>query len=386
MTRRPFSLTSRYADSAGSAGRQGPRKGRPPRWTQSQHALTDTIRVVGTGVRHSSQVVRLSCISNVQHMPNPTVTVVIPAYRVADVIAEALESVFAQTFRDFGVVLINDGCPDTINLEKALEPYLGRITYIKQVNQGQAAARNAGIRATESPFVAFLDGDDVWEPEYLEAHLDALQKDERLDVVYPNAVYFGDSPLAGRLFMDVLPSEGEVTVLSLITGKCHVFIGATVRRGAIERAGGFDPDPAVRSVEDMDLWLRLAAGGARFAYHRRPLVRYRQRSGSQSDDRTRILRALICVLRKLSASSSSDELKQQIDREVEKLAAHIKAFEGKSALYRGEFKTARSLLGEANKVLRQRRIGVACFLLRVTPGVLHSYIHRRHATERSFLL
>ena len=310
---------------------------------------------------------------------------VIPAYKVTDVIADALESVFAQTFRDFGVVLINDGCPDTINLEKALLPYLGRITYIKQVNQGQAAARNAGIRATQSHFVAFLDGDDVWEPEYLEVHLDALRRDERLDVIYPNAVYFGDSPWAGRLFMDMLPSEGEVTVSSLITRKCHVFISATVRRRAIEQAGGFDPDPAIRSAEDMDLWLRLAVGGARFAYHRRPLVRYRQRSGSQSDDLVRILRALTCVLRKLYAFSPSDELKPQIDREVETLAAQIKALEGKSALYRGEFKAALSLLGEANKVLRQKRLGVACFLLRVAPRFLHAHIHRRHATERSFL-
>src|SRR5262249_33833638 len=77
---------------------------------------------------------------------NPMVSVIIPAYNAAPFITETLASVFAQTFKHFEVILINDGSPDTEDLEQAIRPYQDRIVYLKQVNLGPSAARNAGIR------------------------------------------------------------------------------------------------------------------------------------------------------------------------------------------------------------------------------------------------
>ena len=77
----------------------------------------------------------------------PAVSVIIPAYNVTAFIADALNSLRAQTFRDFETIVVNDGCPDSDNLERVLEPYRGEIVYIRQENQGVAAARNTALRA-----------------------------------------------------------------------------------------------------------------------------------------------------------------------------------------------------------------------------------------------
>src|ERR1041384_7742090 len=95
-------------------------------------------------------------------MPAPKVSIIIPVYNVAGYIVETLESVLAQTFRDFEILIINDGSPDTEKFEQAIAPYFGKIIYLKQPNSGAATARNTGIKAAQGKILAFLDGDDIW--------------------------------------------------------------------------------------------------------------------------------------------------------------------------------------------------------------------------------
>src|SRR5262245_48281148 len=97
----------------------------------------------------------------------PAVSVVIPAYNCADFIAETLDSVFSQTFDNYEVIVINDGSPDTESLERVLAPFQDRIVYLKQDNQGPSGARNSAIRHARSAYVAMLDSDDIWLPDYL---------------------------------------------------------------------------------------------------------------------------------------------------------------------------------------------------------------------------
>src|SRR6266581_343390 len=189
----------------------------------------------------------------------PTVSVIMPAYNVAGFIGMALESVFAQTFTDFEVIVVNDGSPDTERLERELEPHRGRILYIKQENGGVSAARNAGIRAARGTFVAHLDPDDLWEPDYLAEQLAALAHDPSIDALYPDALIFGDAPEAGCRFMDWCPSDGEVTIESLFKSRCHVMYSITARRETLLRIGLFDED--LRCAEDFDLWLRVLKSG-----------------------------------------------------------------------------------------------------------------------------
>src|SRR6185436_15700253 len=98
----------------------------------------------------------------------PAVSIVIPAYNCAAYLDHTLRSIWAQTFRDYEVIVVNDGSPDTEALEAVLRPYRDRVVYLRQENRGASAARNTGIRASQAPLVAFLDADDAWEPEYLE--------------------------------------------------------------------------------------------------------------------------------------------------------------------------------------------------------------------------
>src|ERR1035438_221584 len=96
----------------------------------------------------------------------PLVSVIIPAYRAAASIAATLESVLAQTFRDYEIIVVNDGSPDSEAVETALEPYRARIVYLRQQNQGPGGARNTGILTARGKYIALLDADDVWYPEH----------------------------------------------------------------------------------------------------------------------------------------------------------------------------------------------------------------------------
>ena len=98
---------------------------------------------------------------------SPLVSVIVPAYRAAPYIAETIDSILAQTFCGYEIIVVNNGSPDTEDLERALHPYRGRIESIVQENRGQAGGRNTGIRHSRGEFVAFLDQDDQWEPQFL---------------------------------------------------------------------------------------------------------------------------------------------------------------------------------------------------------------------------
>src|SRR6516164_2277583 len=113
----------------------------------------------------------------------PAVSIIIPCYNVSDYIREALESVRAQTFRDFETIIVNDGCPDSTNLERILESYRSEIVYIRQENRGIAAARNAAIGVARAPLIALLDGDDAWDPHYLETQIELFRANPDADVV-----------------------------------------------------------------------------------------------------------------------------------------------------------------------------------------------------------
>jgi glycosyltransferase involved in cell wall biosynthesis len=307
-----------------------------------------------------------------------------PAFRVTEYIAEALDSVLAQTFPDYEIIVVNDGCPDTVNLERVLQPYFGRIVYLKQENGGLASARNAGIRASRAPLLALLDPDDIWEPDNLEVQVGIMRNEPSIDVLYPNAVFFGDTPLAGRQFMAVCPSEGDVTFLRLLRGECEVFGNVMARREAIIRAGMYDP--SLRSVEDYDLWLRITKQGGRIAYHRKPLQRYRMRQGNLSADSVWMHQNVLTVLNKVGVTMelTSEELDSL--NEATRLRRALLDLElGRRAFFAGDTDAAYAHLDTANRYLRRKKLAVILVLLRHAPSLLHriSLFRERHASPFS---
>ena len=225
----------------------------------------------------------------------PLGSIVIPAYQAARWIAETLDSVLAQTFHDYEIIVVNDGSPDTVDLERVLEPYRDRIVYLCQENRGAAGARNTAIRAARGRYIAPLDADDLWEPEFLAEQVAILEADPLLDLVYAGALVFGDVPESGRTQMAL--SVGEVTFARLVLEEFTVVHCATVaRREALVRVGLFDE--LFRRSENFELWLRLAKLGGRIGYQRRVLSRYRRlrHAGSLSSDAERMGESVLRVL------------------------------------------------------------------------------------------
>ena len=313
-------------------------------------------------------------------MPGPAVSIVIPAYNSAPFIADTLRSVFAQTFTDYEVLVVNDGSPDTPALERAIAPYRDRITYLVQRNSGPSGARNLAIRQARGDFVALLDSDDEWLPDYLEEQIRRMRDEPSIVLLYSDGVIVG-GPLDGRRLMEVTPSHPEVTVERLIVEECTVLTSCTVaRRQALIDAGLF-PERFRRS-EDAHLWLRVALRGGRIAWHATPLVRHRRREGSLSNDTAAMVRAYIDVLADLDPLPFTAGQRALIRRQVARRRALVALEEGRQLFIAGRYPEAAEALGRARAheptLPRQVRFGLLEMGLRVAPRLLH----RAYATMR----
>lgn len=307
----------------------------------------------------------------------PYVSVIIPAYNVAPYIGAALASVFAQTFEDFEVFVVNDGSPDTPALERALESYRARINYLRQENRGPGAARNVAVRAARGRFVAFLDADDTWHSDYLAEQARALRADPSLDLIYADAELFGDSPLAGKTFMQTHPSAGEVTVESLIDLRTVPITSCVVaRRRALLAAGLFDE--RFFYAEDFHLWTRLAHAGHRLTYQRRVLARHRVHAESLTADKVRHIEVQLAVYRDLAETLALSTLERGVlERQTKRAAAQLALWRGKRELVEGRFGEAARSLTLANGYYRSAKLRAALLALRVAPRLLRRVYNNR---------
>jgi glycosyltransferase involved in cell wall biosynthesis len=200
--------------------------------------------------------------------------VLLPTLDRRELVVRAVKSVIAQTRQDFELLIVDGGSTD--GTREALEPLIDeRIRFVTIPGIGVSAARNAALRRTSAPFVAFLDSDDRWLPEHLEVVGSLLDR-------HPQAVLASTSPhfeTAGRAAVDkaIVVDPFPRIFVGIEAGWTT---GIAVRRAAIEAAGGFDERLLVG--EDEDLWRRLALQG-RFVYLRRRTVTVRRTVGSLSD-------------------------------------------------------------------------------------------------------
>lgn len=189
----------------------------------------------------------------------PRVSAIVPCYNTAKYLPIALDSIVAQTYPDWEIVLVNDGGSDeTPEIAARYRARLGeRLQYIYQENRGLAGARNTAIRAARGEFYALLDADDTWLPRRLELGVAKLDANPELGMAH-----------GGIALMD---AEGKVFEYPrqdprLVSGRIakHIYArrvhlpGNTVlvRRSALDKVGLFDE--SLRSTEDRDLWFRLA--------------------------------------------------------------------------------------------------------------------------------
>ncbi|MBU3758781.1 MAG: glycosyltransferase [Candidatus Omnitrophica bacterium] len=184
----------------------------------------------------------------------PCVSVIIPTYNRKGLLQEALESVFAQTFRDYELIVIDDGSTDGTK-EAVLSRWGDRVRYFTQPNAGISAARNAGIREAQGTYVAFLDSDDTWRPDKLALQVDFMNQNPRTGLLATRlARYELGSQHSQRLCPPTFPSG----FLELLNGENNVPTSTVmVRRNCFEETGCFDSSLPI--AEDWDLWLRIAS-------------------------------------------------------------------------------------------------------------------------------
>ena len=257
-----------------------------------------------------------------------------------------------------------------------------RIVYLKQKNGGVSSARNTGILAARREWLAFLDADDVWLPNYLAVQL-AYLREHAVDMVFPNAIVCGESVDAGRHTMDLSPFEGEITFQKALAGDCTIFYCSLVRRELVIRVGLFDT--GLRGSEDFNLWLRILRAGGRIGYHRTPLLRYRKHDGSLTSDSVWMAeRILESIARAEETIPMSAEEHAAAARHRRKTEREIAMMRGKNAFEAKDWRGALRHYEHANRLAPTRRLQAVCVLLRICPGLLYNIFQGREKAALAF--
>ncbi|HHM06050.1 MAG TPA: glycosyltransferase family 2 protein [Gammaproteobacteria bacterium] len=227
-------------------------------------------------------------------MAEPLVSVIIPAYNAAWCVGQAVDSVLAQAGVPFEVVVVNDGSTD--DTAGALAGYGDRIRVVNKANGGLSSARNAGIRVARGELVAFLDADDWWLPGKLAAQ-SALMK-EQPDVGFCSVAAEVRDPDGALLGIWACPQWEGSFLAALFHENAAVAgsgSGVMVRRGLFDRVGLFDE--GLGSLEDIDMWMRLAAA-APYACVSKALAVIVKRPDSMSRNREVMRDAALSVMKK----------------------------------------------------------------------------------------
>lgn len=314
----------------------------------------------------------------------PKVSIITPAYNVAEYIAETLDSVFAQTFTDFEIIVVNDGSPDTADFERILKSYADKIVYLKQPNAGAGRARNTAIEHARGELLAFLDGDDVWHEDFLASQIEFLETGD-FDLVYADALLFGGSPLDGQKFSQNAPSKGAANFESLLDLRCNVITsGVLCRKRNVLKAGKFEPEKV--RAHDFVLWLKMARRGARIGYQKRVLLNYRVRLDSLSGDSVQRVKREIDVFERVRKQIELDETHEKIvEKQLERLNAEIEIERGKSFLLRKDFAAARKSFEKANRYRRSGRLQTIIVLLKIAPRFFLKFYESRRRAEIAFV-
>ena len=312
----------------------------------------------------------------------PLVSVIIPAYQAAEHIREALDSVFAQTYPNFEVVLVNDGSPDTEALEQAIRSYGERLIYIRQENRGPSGARNTAIRTARGKYIACLDSDDIYLPEHL-ARLVPLLEEQGLDLVYCDSYFMKDRVHVGRSSVgrafERQPQSPPVTFEKLLTEECAVTTSAVVAsRQAMIDAGLFDE--RYRRSEDFDLWVRMSFRGAKMNLLRQVGIEHRMLPDGLAADSYLLKQAQIEVYKKVLAtlpvSAKQKRLIQELIARVEGLCQMDLV---KRYLQEGRYPEARLAAGQAAALLqdwKSRRVALA---VQIAPWAARRFLSLREA-------
>jgi len=228
----------------------------------------------------------------------PKVSVIIPTYNCAEYIIEAVESVLNQTFRDFEVIVVDDGSTD--NTKQVLDKFKDKISYIYQENQGVAVARNNGIVRSTGDYISFLDSDNKWKLNLLAKSVPVLETENSVGLVHSGKIRItedGKIIEGGRPNNNVKYLSGHI-YHNLLLRKAHINLSSAVmRKKCIDDVGLFDVNLSKIGCEDRDLFIRIARK-YKVKYIDKPLYYGRYRSTSMSANYESMLRGRYYIVNK----------------------------------------------------------------------------------------
>lgn len=266
----------------------------------------------------------------------PQVSVIIPALNAAETIARALDSVFAQTCRDFEIIVVNDGSTD--DTLRVLAGYGDRLKIISQTNRGISAARNAGVRASSGKYLAFLDADDVWLTDKLEKTLAVLDAEPECAIVVSNAWQCDES--GARNGATTVPADlnRQPSRDDVIGGWGSAVPSSFVaRRRVFDLIGGFDEHfRGAGGCEDV-LFLAMAGDCGTIRYLAEPLLLYKITPLEKRVDKyTPNRRAFVRIVRERYGAAVRGPLKRR-----KRMWARSWSRAGLEAMDRGDLSFAR---------------------------------------------
>ena len=244
------------------------------------------------------------------------VSVVIPTFNRRDYITIALDSVLAQNYKDYEIVVIDDGSRD--DTKEVLRPYQDAISYFYQENRGISGARNRGIRESRGDYIALLDSDDYWLPEKLKRQVDRIRKEPecgmvatRCSSIAPDGTFRKKNRpgKSGWILNDIFKANFIRTSSALITRKCFDTVGLF--------------DESLPEGEEYDLWLRIAKQYP-IAFINEPLTVYTDNPHGVSTDSLagRLIRLKVLEKEYLKESIPPQLYKKRMSRNYHYVGRH----------------------------------------------------------------
>ncbi len=222
------------------------------------------------------------------------VSVIIPTYNRSHYLPEAIESVLNQTYKDFEIIVVDDGSTD--DTRDAAKKYKEKVRYIYQKNSGLPSALNTGIESSKGAYIAFLDDDDIWKESMLQRTVETLEKTrEDVGATYVDCRYFKDSDKNKLIDKEMKHYSGDIFE-KLLQNNFIPVNTVLVKRVCIEKVGCFDE--TLPGYRDWDLLLRIAFAGFKFEFIDEPLALIRVHDANMSSQLLRLKRGALKVIEK----------------------------------------------------------------------------------------
>lgn len=230
-------------------------------------------------------------------MNNPLVSAIIPNYNYGHFLAQTVDSVLAQTYKNVEIIVVDDGSTD--DSARVLDGYGEKIRWFRQANEGVSEARNRGVAESRGEILAFLDSDDIWLPEKIEKQVEIFQSDALVGLVHCGCVDFDND---GRLLEEHLEGLSGNVAEEMIRYRRAVILGGgsavAVRRRVFDEIGGFDP--SLSPAEDWEFYFQ-AMRRHKVGFVPEILMKYRRHGGNNHMNIKRMERAIVGAYDKVFA-------------------------------------------------------------------------------------